>query len=137
MSFDLEVSKAVKLLEKDITRAVQNRTAKTMRKIVKYNGQRAFDTGKLVNSWVASTGSPVFDKEGGEAARDRSGPQSLKSIDGVQKKIRVGQDVFFTNSLHYADYVESGTARITPRMFLANGVAESGGTITRIDSDGD
>lgn len=129
MSFDLEVKKAIEKMEKDATRAVQNRTAKTMRKIVFFNGTRAFDTGLLVNSWEASVGEPFFNKEGNGASRDRRGPESQARIDGIQKKIKLGQKTFFTNSIHYADINELRTG------FLASGARSGGGLIKTIDGE--
>lgn len=129
MSFDSEVSKAIKQMEKDATRAIQNRTARTMRKIVFFNGTRAFDTGLLVNSWEASVGQPFFNEEGNGAGRSRQGPESQKRIDGIQKKIKIGEDVFFTNSIHYANINESRTG------FLASGVRSGGGVIKNIDGE--
>ncbi len=126
MSFDSEVDAAIARIEEDATTAVRNRVTDVMHGIVYYNGQRAFDTGLLVNSWEASINEPFTNEEGNGAVNDRSGPESVRRIQQIYKKINLGNKVYFTNSIPYGTDNELGTEKIRPRRFLGQAVQEGG-----------
>ena len=87
--------------------------------------KEVIDIGKRIEDSV----SAFFNKEGNGASRDRRGPESQARIDGIQKKIKLGQKTFFTNSIHYADINELRTG------FLASGARSGGGLIKTIDGE--
>ncbi len=67
------------------------------------------DSGALKNSWYASFGSPISAENG--RSPDGSGADSLNNAYEVTSKInksKIGEPIFFTNSLHYAQKIELG-----------------------------
>jgi len=106
MSFDSEVKAYTKIALKDAHKVVKQVVQDVMVNTV---DRTSVDTGKLKNSWYASFGSPIIAING--RSEDASGGDSLNSAYDVTSKIAestMGEPIFFTNSLHYAEKIELG-----------------------------
>lgn len=106
MSFDSEVKAFTKIALEDAHKVVKQ----VVNEVMVFTVDRtSVDTGKLKNSWYASFGSPVTAVNG--RSEDASGGDSLNSAYNVTSKIKastMGEPIFFTNSLHYAEKIELG-----------------------------
>jgi len=106
MSFDSEVKAFTKIALQDAHKTVRQVVNEVMVNTV---DKTSVDTGKLKNSWYASFGSPITAING--RSEDASGGDSLNSAYDVTSKIEestMGEPIFFTNSLHYAEKIELG-----------------------------
>ena len=126
MSFDLEVKNYTKVALEDAHKVVKKVVSDVMVGTV---SKTSVDTGKLKNSWYASFGSPVIATEGRDP--DAKGADSLDSAERVTSKIdrsQIGQPIFFTNSLHYAEKIELGGYARAPvgmmRVSMRNAVKD-------------
>ncbi len=113
MSFDLEVKAAADKMMVDAAKFVQKNYSKVCNGIV---ADTPVITGKLINNWNATIGSPL--------AVDRSengfGRDSASSYKAVAEKITpetIGQNFFLTNGVEYANQVEFGGEREPNRQW--------------------
>ncbi len=106
MSFDSEVKAYTKIALADANKTVKKVVQDVMVSTV---NRTSVDTGKLKNSWYASFGAPIKAVSG--RSEDKSGQDSLESAERVTSKINkstMGESIFFTNSLPYAEKIELG-----------------------------
>jgi len=119
MSFASEVKAAVKIMEQNAKDATITNITDRMSSIVDINVRDANDTGLLSNSWEASIGS-VFSNEEGNGPTDGDAPEARQRIEGIRGKYKLGDTVFFTNSIEYALNNELGIG-MNPRAMLRRG----------------
>ena len=126
MSFDSEVKNYTKVALEDAHKVVKKVVSDVMVNTV---NRTSVETGKLKNSWYASFGSPVIATSGRNP--DESGSDSLDSAERVTSKIKkdtMGQSIYFTNSLHYAQKIETGGFSKAPagmmRISMKNAVKD-------------
>lgn len=116
MSLDSEVKAYTKIAIEDAHKVVKKVVSDVMVSTVKKTSK---DTGKLRNSWYASFGSPVIATSGRNP--DDDGADSLDSADRVTSKIdksKMGEPIYFTNSLHYAHKIETGGFARAPQGMM-------------------
>ena len=112
MSFDSEVKAYTKIALKDAHKVVKKVVHQVMVETV---DKTPIDTGKLKNSWYASFVSPSSSDTG--RSPDTSGRDSLDSADRVTSKInksKIGESIYFANSLKYAQLIEFGASGQAP-----------------------
>ena len=105
MSLDSEVKKFTEIALDQANKVVKQVTNDVMTSTVK---KTPVDTGQLANNWFASINSPMFM---GKRLPDQSAGDSLDGIDTVikaYKKSDWGQSLWLTNSLDYANDIETG-----------------------------
>lgn len=80
------------------------------------------DTGLLRGSWFVS-----FDRAAVNtgAAEDPSGGATIARMSLTLSGTEVGRDIYVLNQAHYANYVENGTTRMAPRLFVASTVNDA------------
>ncbi len=116
MSLDSEVKAYTNIAIEDAHKVVKKVVSDVMVSTVKKTSK---DTGKLRNSWYASFGSPVIATSGRNP--DDDGADSLDSADRVTSKIdksKMGEPIYFTNSLHYAYKIETGGFARAPQGMM-------------------
>lgn len=129
MSFASQVKKGADQYIVDAMKVVSNVYSQASYKVV---GRTPVDTGRLENNWNASFGSasPVS-RESAGSERGSSGKDSFESIDRVTKLInetKLGESIFLTNGLAYAQDIEMGKSGQAPAGMMRLSVKEAGGT---------
>tara|TARA_B100001059_G_C17677063_1_gene497640 strand:- start:326 stop:718 length:393 start_codon:yes stop_codon:yes gene_type:complete len=113
MSFDSEVKAAADQMMVDAAKFVEKNFSKVCNGIV---ADTPVITGKLINNWNATIGSPLaVDRSEG-----KSGQDSVSSYKAVAKEITpktIGQKFFLTNGVEYANSVEFGGEREPNRQW--------------------
>jgi hypothetical protein len=123
MSFDSEVKAYTKIALKDAHKVVREVVNRAMVITV---DRTPVDTGKLKNSWYASFVSPITAING--RSEDGQGGDSLNSAYDVTSKInqsRMGESIFFTNSLKYSEDIELGKSGQAPTGMMRRSMRDA------------
>tara|TARA_R110000737_G_scaffold127541_2_gene160111 strand:- start:333 stop:725 length:393 start_codon:yes stop_codon:yes gene_type:complete len=123
MSFDSEVKAYTKIALKDAHKVVKEVVNRAMVITV---DRTPVDTGKLKNSWYASFGSPITAING--RSEDASGGDSLNSAYDVTSKInqsKMGESIFYTNSLKYSADIELGKSGKAPTGMMRRSMRDA------------
>ncbi len=123
MSFDSEVKAYTKIALQDAHKVVKQVVRDVMVNTV---DRTPVDTGKLKNSWYASFGSPISAVSGRD--EDSSGGDSFNSAYEVTSKInqsKMGESIFYTNSLKYSEDIELGKSGQAPTGMMRRSMRDA------------
>lgn len=108
MSFDKDIAKFSKKTEEAATKIFRGTSLSLFGKIVK---RTPVDTGRLRGNWFSSINVKP------------SGSHNA-GYEGTVNKVKLGDSVYFTNNLPYANVIENGSSSQAPNGMVRVTIAE-------------
>ena len=115
MSFGSEVNKSIVKVSGQADKVVRNTLMGIYRDTI---SATPVDTGRLQNNWFTTVGKSTSETRGSS----KSGSGSITQAQSVSKKFPMGSDVYFTNNVDYAYYVENGGLHTEPVGMLKRSI---------------
>lgn len=87
------------------------------------------DTGRAVNNWLYSIGTPRKDSIEKETF-DKSGGETRRNAEIVAVRAKSGETIYCVNNLDYVTLLNQGSSSKAPERFIENAVERAVRTVT-------
>ncbi|MDD5385350.1 MAG: HK97 gp10 family phage protein [Gallionella sp.] len=118
-NFSLDISRFVEKAKANIDIAARKTTLEVFSRVIK---RSPVDTGRFRGNWNYSINAPTFSVNVNQY--DKTGDSTIGNIDSSLPQKTAGNVFFLTNSLPYANRLENGWSKQSPRGMVQLTVIE-------------